>query len=509
MNPFKRSALLLSVLFIAMCGILYELLISSISSYLLGSSIYHFSITIGLFMFFMGLGSYLSKYLKKNILQTFIVVELVLSIVGGASCLVLHLALIYTKYYGFLSGVLIAIIGTLIGTEIPLIARLLENKRALKDTIAEILSFDYIGALIASLLFPIVLLPYLGTMRTALVISFINIIVALLGILIFQHQLKRTSLLVASCAAIIGLQIFGFVYSLNLVNWLEDKMYQDPIIYSHQSSYQRIVLTKYNTDIRLFLNGHLQFCSQDEYRYHEVLAHLPVLYSSQAVQTVLILGGGDGLLAKQLLKYPSIQSIRIVDLDAEVTTLAQENRYLTALNDSAFYHPKVKISNTDAFNFLKEPSTTSFDLIVADLPDPNDVSLGKLYSKSFYQLIQKHLNPKGIFITQSTSPFFAPNTYWCIHQTLETVFPHVRALHCNVPSFGEWGFQMASLSSFNDSTALNVLEQSPLKFQFLNTENFKRVFAMDNDFQERPTQISTLDDLSVVHYYNQELLKWH
>ena len=510
MDKIHRIALLLSVFLIATCGLLYELLISSISSYLMGSSIYHFSITIGLFMFFMGVGSYLSKLIKKNILETFIGVEIILSIIGGLSAITLHWALAFTKNYEFVAALLIAIIGSLIGMEIPLIARLLENKRSLKDTLAEILSVDYIGALIASILFPIFLLPHFGTMRTSFIISFINILVALLGIALFHRQLKKPTFFILISFTVIIFQVIGFSYSFSIVSWLENQMYQDQIIYSEQSPYQRVILTKYNTDVRLFLNGHLQFSSKDEYRYHEVITHVPILYLNK-VENVLVLGGGDGLATKELLKYNNIKKIDVVDLDKAVTDLARNNFNLTQLNKGAFSNSKVNIINQDAFNYVRNNTSIKYDLIIADLPDPSDVSLGKLYSESFYKLIKKNLGTEGVFITQSTSPFFAPLTFWCIHQTLKKQFNNVKAMHCNVPSFGEWGFNMASNNSFNDTVANQRLktEIDFLKLRFLNQYNFLSLYAIDSDFKEVQTEVAVLDKLTCVDYYNEELHRWH
>jgi spermidine synthase len=265
-NPASIPILLTSVFIIATCGILYELLISSISSYLLGSSILHFSLTIGIFLSFMGVGAYLSKFIEdEHLLSQFVMIEIWLGLIGGASGVILYTTYAFTLNYYLITFLLIAVIGSLVGLEIPLLTRIVRNYFNLKDTLAQVLSFDYLGALLASILFPLFLLPYLGLTRTSFFIGLLNLSVGLFNIWVFRKNLQKPTqkLLIASFATII--YVIGFFYAFGISTYLEQFLYQDDIIVSQQSPYQKIVVTRWNNDVRLFLNGNLQFSSVDEH----------------------------------------------------------------------------------------------------------------------------------------------------------------------------------------------------------------------------------------------------
>ena len=195
--------------------------------------------------------------------------------------------------------------------------------------------------------------------------------------------------------------------------------------------------------LRLFLNSHLQFSSRDEYRYHEALVH-PGLAAVPAPRRVLVLGGGDGLAVREILKYPQIERIMLVDLDPEMTRLFSTNPLLTRLNDRSLRSPKVQVINADAFLWV-DSAPDIFDFIVVDFPDPTNYSLGKLYTTVFFGALGHHLRERGAFVVQSTSPLFARKSFWCIDGNASSrpgyrTYPY----HAYVPSFGEWGFVMAS-----------------------------------------------------------------
>ncbi|QHT70341.1 polyamine aminopropyltransferase [Rhodocytophaga rosea] len=440
--PSGLAVLLVSVFIIATCGILYELLISSISTYFLGSSILQFSLTIGLFMSFMGVGSYLSKYFNTHLLDHFITIEILLGFIGGSSACILYFSYSLTENYYLVAFMLISILGTLIGLEIPLVTRIVRGYTSLKDTVAQVLSFDYIGALLASIIFPLVLLPYLGTMRTSFLIGILNLSVAAFNTHVFRQQLRQGRKQMEISIALAVVLTGGFVYSFRLADFFEQFVYQDEIILTEQSAYQRIVVTKWNEDYRLYINGNLQFSTVDEYRYHEPLVHIPMALARNH-QKILVLGGGDGLAVREILKYPDAAQIDLVDLDPEMTMLATENPVFRKLNSASLRNTKVKIYNEDAFNFV-ERSSELYSVVIIDLPDPNDTGLGKLYSREFYRMLQKRVSADGIVVTQATSPYFAPEAFWCIAHTLEEVFPGVLPYTSYVPSFGQWGFVLAS-----------------------------------------------------------------
>ncbi len=491
-----------SILITSLCALVYQLLISSLSSYLLGSSILHFSLTIGFFMFFMGVGSYASKYLVKNLVEQFIQIEIAIGFVGGISAALLYTSFSLSKYYYISALLIIAIISCLIGLEIPLVARILRARSELKDTLANILAVDYLGALFASIIFPLILVPYLGLMRTAFMIGILNTAIALVTLRAFLPYVVRAKRLLFLGIAVISLLSVGLVFSFRLIGYLEGFIYQDPIIYSAESSYQRIILTKHKNDIRLFLNGNIQFSSIDEYRYHEPLAHI-ILPKLPSREQVLILGGGDGLLAREVLKYKDVKTVTIVDIDKRMTDLGQKNPIFQKLNDSSMNDPRVRIVNEDAFGFIQE-SVERFNAVLIDLPDPNDLAIGKLYSVEFYQAIKKRLTADGMLITQASSPFFARAAYWCVASTLEEAFDHVTPLWVYVPSFGPWGFHIASSVSYSLQDG-----DIPVSTQYLTPSVVPSLFVFDADSERVPTDVNRLDNQKLVEYYEAGWNEWN
>ncbi|MDO1445582.1 polyamine aminopropyltransferase [Rhodocytophaga aerolata] len=508
--------LLTSVFIIATCGILYELLISSISTYFQGSSILQFSLTIGLFMSFMGVGSYASKYFQDHLLDHFITIEILLGLIGGLSAFILYFGYSLTENYYLLAFLLISTLGTGIGLEIPLVTRIVRSYSSLKDTVAQVLSFDYIGALLASIIFPLVLLPYLGTMRTSFLIGVLNLSVAAFNSHVFKDALQngRKQFQVSVFLAIVLLG--GFFYSFRITSFFEQYVYQDEIILTEQSPYQRIVLTKWNQDYRLYINGNLQFSTVDEYRYHEPLVHIPMALVNKP-ERILILGGGDGLALREVLKYPSVQHIDLVDLDPAMTQLAASHPIFRQLNTQALSNAKVHVFNEDAFTFVKNASQL-YSLILIDLPDPNDTGLGKLYAKEFYHMLQKRLTADGLVITQATSPYFAPDAFWCIAHTMEEVFSHVIPFNSYVPSFGQWGFVMAGNALKYDTVSKDAFfgrinshlftKEHKNGYRFLTPQLIPGLFVFDKDTEERPTEINTLETQILVTYYEESLQNW-
>ena len=512
----RVAILLISVCIIAICGLLYELLISTLTSYFQGSSILHFSLVIGFFLSFMGVGSFFSRFIKDNLITWFIRFELILGLTGGLSTCILYASFSLTDYFYGFTFLLIGIIGGLIGIEIPLLTRIVRQYDSLPQALSNVLSFDYLGALVASLLFPFILLPLFGTMRTAFFVGFLNVSVALMNTWQFRQEVTSFRRLMGACILGAFLLLWGFIYSFQLLGFFEPLLYQDEIVLSRQSSYQKIVLTRWNEDYRLFLNGNLQFSSRDEYRYHESLVHLPMALTQQK-ENVLVLGGGDGLIVREVLKYPKVQAVTLVDIDPLMTELGKSNPLFEALNHSALQAPKVTIVNEDAFKFV-ESSTENYDLILIDLPDPNSPELGKLYSVEFYRLIHKILSVGGIVATQSTSPYFAPKAFWCIHQTLEEVFPHTQAYTAFIPSFGLWGFNMAQQlpgkepqpdSLLIESLQLHLTTQKEeLSLRFLNPDMIPSLFTFGTDIQEIPVEVNHLESQPLLRYYDQSWEKW-
>src|SRR5579883_742172 len=334
--------LFLSVLLIAACGLIYELIAGTLASYLLGDSVLQFSTVIGTYLFAMGIGSAASRYLGGSLVARFVQIELLVGVVGGFSSSVLFLAFAYTHGFRLALYLLVIAIGVLVGLEIPLLMRILEGRFKFRDLVSHVLTFDYLGALGASLAFPIYLVPKLGLVRAALLFGIINAGVALWSTFLFKDQLPMRSFLRGACVAVLALLGWG-MYAANWFSSAADnQLYADEVIFERNTRYQRIVVTSWNDDLRLFLNAHLQFSSRDEYRYHEALVH-PGLSSLPWARRALVLGGGDGLAVRELLKYPNLESITLVDLDREMTNMFTHHPLLAPLNDHSFSNPRVRV----------------------------------------------------------------------------------------------------------------------------------------------------------------------
>ncbi len=442
----KAIILLLSISVVALCGIVYELIIGTVSSYLLGNSVYQFSLTIGFFMFAMGIGSYLSKFIGGQLLERFILVEIILALIGGVCSLSLFMtfplapAFYQTVMFGF-----IFTIGALVGLEIPLLTRVLAAAGGTRTSIANVMSLDYVGALVGSVAFPLLLLPGLGLIRSSFAIGLANILVALLNVIWLRDHLSRPRTMMAGVAAVTVLLLGLTVFGSHITAFAQHHLYFDTVIWKKQTPYQTLVVTQ-NTqrnDLRLFIDGHIQFSSEDEHRYHEALVHPAMAVSGTAPRSVLVLGGGDGLAVREILKYDAVERIDLVDLDPDMTWLGAQFPPLTRLNANALDDPRVRIINADAFVFIAEKGE-AYDRVIIDFPDPHNEAISKLYSAEFYAMVSRRLAPGGVIVTQSSSPFFARRAFWSVKATLDQVFAETRSYQVTVPSFGLWGFHLAA-----------------------------------------------------------------
>ena len=499
---FDGRLLLVTTLLISICSIIYEWIISAISSYLQGDSVLQFSITIGLYMSAMGIGSYLSKYIKEKLFNKFIFIEMSIGILGGFSSLILFLTNIYTEIYILIMYTLIILIGIFVGLEIPILTRVIEsNESNVRKNLANIFTFDYIGGLIGSILFPILLFPNLGFITTALLVGTINVAAALLIVLKYRNYIEKCKL-VRSMVIVLFIIMIVFLCTGNMITKnIEQGLYRDDIILSRQTAYQKIIMTKHKDDTRLFLDGNLQFSSSDEYRYHEALVHIPMMYANSH-NRVLILGGGDGLAARELLKYNDINEIVLVDIDKDMTDLCTQDRQIADLNENSLKNEKVKVINQDGYMYVKE-NKEKFDVIIIDLPDPNNESLNKLYTNVFYNYIKANLTDDGVMVTQSTSPYYARKSFWCINKTIKTQFNNVIPYHIQVPSFGEWGFNLA----FNGN---NQLKDLSVETQYLDKSNIQALFVFGKDESIDLNTVNENDMFkpSLIMYYNEEVQNW-
>lgn len=500
----KTPLLFINVIIIATCGLIYELLAGTLASYVLGDSVTQFSLIIGIYLFAMGVGSWLSRFVDKNIAERFIEIELAVAILGGVSAPLLFLTFASLSYFSVILYSVVFGIGTLVGLEIPLLMRILKDELDFKELVARVLALDYVGALAASILFPIFLVPTLGLVRTSLVFGVLNACVGLWGTWLLADLLKPNKILFLrlKAVAVIILLAIGAIKSDDLTKLAESELFPDKIIYAESSSYQRIVVTRGKTGFGLFLNGNLQFNSFDEYRYHEALVHPAMLAFDDEPKSVLVLGGGDGLAVREVLKHDSVEEITLVDLDPAITKLGKDLPLLSELNGNSLGDKRVKIVNADAFVWLDNNEIEPFDVAIVDFPDPNNFALGKLYSTRFYNLLRQKLKPDSSLVIQSTSPLYARNSYWCIVGTLASTGFEVRPYQTTVPSFGIWGYVLAKRNDFESPTEI----PENLDLKFLDSKSMKAMFdfPLDAAKPKDELEINRLDNQALVRYYESE-----
>ena len=488
----KTRALLVSVFTIATCGLIYELLAGTIASYLLGDSVTQFSTIIGVYLFSMGVGSYLSRYFRRDLVTRFIEIEILVGVIGGISSPVLFFAFAEIDAFRVVLYGWVTATGLLVGLEIPFLIRILEDQFPLRDLVSKVLSLDYVGALAASLLFPLWFVPRVGLMRSSFVFGVLNVLVAIWTCHLFRRQHRRPWLTAQAYGALV-LLLAGVAFSDDLMERSERRLYADPVILSRSSPYQRIVLTQADGDVRLYLNGDLQFSSLDEYRYHEALVH-PGLAAVTAPRRALVLGGGDGMAVREILRDDRVERITLVDLDPMMTEIFGEHDAFAALNDHALRSPRVEVVNADAFVWLEE-DTDRYDFIVVDFPDPRNYSLGKLYTTTFYRRLAAHLNTGGIVAVQSTSPLVSRQAFWCIVETIRAAGLNAAPYHASVPSFGEWGYVVASRAPFE------VPDRFPEALRFLTPAVARSLFEFPADMDVVPVEVNHLNNQILVQYH--------
>lgn len=506
----RHLYLLVATFIVAIVGLVYELIASTVSSYLLGDSIRQFSLVIGVFMTSMGVGSWLSRYVDDAI-NGFIYAQIILALVGGFSAPLIFLAFAYVGQISLLLFIIVILIGILCGLEIPLVIKILESEASSSQfNLSNVLTVDYLGALIAAILFPTVIIPQLGLVSASLLFGLINLLVAGGALFVFKNSVYKKCFLL--WMTVFVLMLSALVHANKILSFAEAKLYQDDVILAEDTPYQRIVVTATNAStnshrVRLFLNGAIQFDSLDEYRYHESLVH-PAMQIATQIEKILILGGGDGMAAREVLKYP-VKQVDLVDLDSRVTELFTKTE-LAKLNDKSLSNHKVTVYNEDAWLFLRNHKT-QYDVIIADLPDPNRFEISKLYSLYFYNLLAKQLSAGGVFVTQSGSPTFANKAFWCINKTLlavgnptmqQPIFNTV-PYHTYVPSFGDWGFIMAT--SLKKSIPRRAL---PADLRYYSEDNFMAMQIFSSDAAETEVEVNKMNSHILVQYYEEGWSQW-
>jgi spermidine synthase len=469
-----------------------------------------FSTVIGVYLFAMGLGSWASRWIERQLVAQFLRIELLVALIGGlmpAALFMAHSSLPSgaTLPFRVLLYGLVGLVGVLVGLEIPLVMRILKRqfsaRYGLKDLVSQVLTFDYLGALVVAVAFPILFVPHLGLIRTGLFFGLLNVAVAVWALWMFRHQLRAFRAHALACAAVVLALLAALAGAERLTTWAEDRFYGETILMRETSAYQRVVVTRSSAGIRLFLNGNLQFHSRDEYRYHEALVH-PAMAAQGAPKRVLVLGGGDGMAAREILKYPSVEQVTLVELDPHMTALFSREPLLTALNANSLLSPKLRIVNEDAFGWL-EAHDEHFDVIVIDFPDPTSFALGKLYTTSFYALVDQHLAAGGYAVVQTTSPLIARKSFWTVAATLEAVGLTTTPYHAHVPSFGEWGYILASRRPWRMPEAL------PPGLRFLTPAGLPALFDFPPDMARLDAEPNRLSSQGLVHTFEEEWGRVH
>lgn len=460
------------------CGIAYEYTLSRVATDLLGNSARQWALVIGAMMFCMGIGADLQKRVKDHLLlDKFIGAEILLGVLGGCG----PLALFFTyglapDYYILVQYTFIGSIGLLLGFELPLIARLNSVYTSqLEINLGRVLKMDYIGALTGALIWVFLLPVFFTLIESAFVLGLLNLAAATILLLYFHPNVTLKKRLWVAFISAFFILTGALFQAKNWTTTAEQYLYRDRIILSKTTRFQHIVLTKSRAaEISCYINGSLQFNSADEYIYHENLVH-PAFALAPHQRRVLILGGGDGLAAREVLKYPAVKELVLCDLDPGMTDLARNHPNFIKLNQGSLRDARltllknhrliaqeqketifvpnqnrrfgsrpeevarVTMINLDAASLL-EKLAGKFDIIIVDFPDPNNEELAKLYSRTFYRRLADRLASDGIFVQQATSPVHAKEAFLCIGRSMTSADLSVIPYHDNVPSFGEWGW---------------------------------------------------------------------
>lgn len=502
-----KSTLLKTALFATgFSGIVSEYVLATLASYFLGDSIVQWALVISLMLFFMGIGARITRQIEKNVFAWLVGTEFLLSIIVSMSALLTYAFAAYSDFTGLLIYSISALTGCLIGMELPLAIRLNDQFEVLQVNVSNILEKDYYGSLVGGVFFVFVGLPFFGLAYTPIALGLVNLLVgiALLNVFPAFGKWGKMGWNVLAFALVVFISA-SFAFADNVIQYGEQKNYSDKIVYQDQTPYQKIVITQWKNDFWLYLNQNLQFSTLDEPLYHEVLVH-PVMQLHPHPTHVAVLGGGDGCAVRELLKYESIQDVRLVDLDPAMIELAMRHDVLVRQNDSSFYSSKVHVTNDDAYHFM-DTSRALYDVIILDLPDPRTVELSRMYSYEFYSICKRQLRPGGVLITQAGSPYFAPTSYKCIQNTLDKAGFSTLPIHNNILTMGEWGWVIATADSTTKEVMLDRMENGSweeLELQFMNEEAVNLITSFgQNYFEQKVDSIKAnhVHDPVLYHYY--------
>ncbi|MEV0180523.1 polyamine aminopropyltransferase [Streptomyces sp. NPDC050625] len=430
-RPATGRFLVLACVFVcAACGLVYELELVALASYLIGDSVTQASVVLSVMVFAMGIGSLAAKRLRWHAAAGFGAVEAGLALIGGCSAMALYAAFAWTGGWGGMwangpRGLLVAFslaIGLLIGAEVPLLMELIQRIRRQDagGAVADLFAADYVGALAGGLAFPFLLLPFLGQLTGTLLTGTVNVVAGgalVLGL--FRRDLTRRArwLLLIANVTVLGVLASAAVLVDDFERAARHAVYGKDVRVALQTDIQEVVLTggTHGRPLDLFLDGRLRVGGRDERRYHEALVH-PAMYGAHA--RVLILGGGDGLAAREVLRHRDVRRVDVVELDAGLVRLARHDPGLSHLNGHAYDDGRVHVTTADAFCWLRGAPRAAYDVVIADLPDPGITASTKLYSQEFYGLARRALAPGGRLVVHAGPVSARRRVFWTVDATL-------------------------------------------------------------------------------------------
>ncbi|MGH3309967.1 MAG: polyamine aminopropyltransferase [Streptomyces sp.] len=443
-----RGLVLASVFVCAACGLVYELELVALASYLAGDSVTQTSVVLSVMVFAMGIGSLLAKRLRCHAATGFGTVEALLALIGGGSAMALYASF---AWFGEARIALVGFslaIGILIGAEMPLLMTLIQRIRRQDagGAVADLFAADYVGALVGGLTFPFLLLPFFGQLTGALLTGVVNAVAGGVVVLwLFRHDVSvrvRWGLL-AGNGGVVLLLIAGTAFVGAFERAAREVVYGEDVRVAVRTDVQEVVLTggadkkgqRGGEPLKLFLDGRLRVSSVDEYRYHASLVH-PAM-ADRPRRRVLILGGGDGLALREVLRHPDVREVTVAERDPEVARLARTDPGLRRLNRDAYRDRRVRLETGDVFAWLRErvggagagagagpgagaAAAAPYDVVISDLPDPAISTSSRLYSEEFYGLVARSLAPGGRFAVHAGAAGDRPRAYWTVESTLRS-----------------------------------------------------------------------------------------
>lgn len=502
MGPvMRRRLLLLIAALIAGAGVAYELALMLLGTVTVGSTEQANAIVLGTAMFGMGVGATTGGRWANRPITAFVRTEVVLAVLGAAAAPALYWTWArLDAFWGPLLAISFAI-GACIGAEMPLLAALNDRieRQSASIVVSDYTAADYFGALIGAIGFAFLIRPTLGLVEGAVLIAAINLLAAgTVGFIVGDRELswRATSARWLGGGAVAVLLLA--VVAPSIVADGRQARYRDPIVETAESGVQQLIVTSRihpggTIDTRLFLDNDLQLSSIDEHRYHESLVHPAV----DGAGDVLILGGGDCLAAREVLRHEGVDSVVMVELDPMVVELMRTVEELRALQDGACDDPRLTIVDADAFVWASDRrgGEVRFDSIIVDFPDPDTPALGRLYSVELYDLLTNILESDGQIVVQCGSPFFAPEAYWTCADTLEAAGWRTLSYHVDVPSFGDWGFHLATRAD-----AFDVAIEPIAGLRFIDDDVFMAATVFPSDVRRElfTTSPSTILDPTIV-----------